>query len=33
MEFMLGIPSFVHFGAGISTKLGDIAAGASTSRA
>lgn len=27
MEFMFGIPSFVHFGPGISAKLGEIAAG------
>lgn len=27
MEFMFGIPSFVHFGEGVSNKLGEIAAG------
>jgi len=27
MEFMFGIPSFVHFGAGVSQKLGEMAAG------
>lgn len=27
MEFMFGIPSFVHFGEGVSKKLGEIAAG------
>ena len=33
MEFMFGIPSFVHFGCGVSKKLGEIARGMGAKRA
>lgn len=33
MEFMFGIPSYVHFGEGVSTKLGEIAAGMGAQKA
>ena len=33
MQFMFGIPSFVHFGEGVSQKLGEMAAGMGAKRA